>query len=97
MRDTCSMRYTDLRIYYSIDAHQISDLGFGTEMIKDIPYLAIQLTQSQEEHPILRKKRSVMGLFTAQQQKMKTLKDVRKEMLSQNQPLFFVKVSGWTM
>ena len=77
MRDTCSMRYTDLRIYYSIDAHQISDLGFGTEMIKDIPYLAIQLTQSQEIHPILRMKSSAMGLFTALKKKMRTLKSAK--------------------
>ena len=85
-----------MRIYY-IDAHQFSEKGFGTEIMQDIPYLAIQLTQSQEEHPILRKKISVMGLFTAQQQKMKNLKDVRKEKFFQNQPLFLVKVSGWTM
>ena len=77
MGDTCSRRYTDLMIFY-IDSHQFSELGIGTEMIKDIPYLAIQLTQEQEEHPILGKKRSAMGLFTALKQKMKTLKGVRK-------------------
>ena len=73
-----------MRIYYSIDAHQISDVGLGTQMMNDFPYLAIQLTQSQEEHPILGKKRSAMGLFTALKQKMKTLKGVRTEMLFQN-------------
>ena len=67
-----------MRIYYSIDAHQISDVGLGTQMIEDIPYLAIQLTQEQEKHSILGKKRSAMGLFTALKQKMKTLKGVRK-------------------
>ena len=67
-----------MRIYY-IDAHQFSGIiGLGTEMMKDIPYLAIQLTQEQEKHPILGKKRSAMGLFTALKQKMNTLKGVRK-------------------
>ena len=66
-----------MRIYY-IDAYQFSEVGFGTEMMKDIPYLAIQLTQEQEKHPILGKKRSAMELFTALKQKMKTLKGVRK-------------------
>ena len=73
-----------MRVYYSIDAHQISEVGLGTQMMKDFPYLAIQLTKKQEKHPILGKKRSAMGLFTALQQKMKTLKSVRTEMLFQN-------------
>ena len=46
-------RYTDLRTYF-IDAHQFSDIRIlGIEMIEDIPYLAIQLTQEQKKHPIL--------------------------------------------
>ena len=75
--DTCSRSYTDLMIYY-IDAHQFSVIGLGPIIEEDIPYLAIQLTQEQEKHPILGKKRSAMGVFTALQQKMNPLKGVRK-------------------
>ena len=83
-----------MRIYY-IDSHQFSEIGIGTVMLKNIPYLAIQLTQSQKKHPILGTKRSAMGLFTALKKKMRTLKPART--FSLNQPLLLVKVCGWTM
>ena len=85
-------RQTDLRTYY-IDAHQFSEICLGTTKgIVNIPYLAIQLTQSQEKHHILRTKSSAMGLFTALKQKMRILKHAKTEMLSPNQPLLLVKV-----